>query len=53
VIKISNLHLWKTKGKEYAKEYIECMNQVDAQDKLSPDYKRMREIQDIIGIKRC
>ena len=47
---MSNLHLWKTKGKSLASEYIENMPMRGIVD--SGSYKRMREIQDELGIKR-
>jgi hypothetical protein len=48
---MSNLHLWKTKGKRLASEYISCMPNQNIKD--SGDYERMRKIQEEIGIKRC
>ena len=47
---MSNLHKWKTKGKDLAPEYIENMPTRDVID--SGSYKRMIEIQTEIGIKR-
>ena len=55
---MSNLHLWKTKGKGLAEEYISCMGKSTIKKGVKKvfedtNYKRMREIQDSIGVKRC
>lgn len=48
---MSNLHIWKTKGKNLAHEYVENMPMRNVID--SGSYARMKEIQDEIGIKRA
>ena len=47
---MSNLHLWKTKGKKLAEEYISCMPVRGIKE--SGNYNRMLEIQNKIGVKR-